>query len=88
MCPSEDKYSNSLPIKATSVKGEKQEYSLSMYFHLYANLGKTYSNNGSFSTIKQSHMTGEANICISFVIDNIFIVTVVLFTDTIKALRS
>ena len=58
-----------------------------MYFHLYANLGKTYSNNGSFSTSKQSHTIGLANTCISFVIDNIFIVTVVLFTDTIKALK-
>ena len=56
--PLEEIYSNSSPIKATSEKGEKQEYSLSMYFHLYANLGNTYSNIGSFSCKTASHCRG------------------------------
>ena len=53
--PSEETYLNLLGINATSVKGENVEYSLSMYFHLYANLGNTYSNKGSFSSKTTSH---------------------------------
>ena len=60
--PSEETYSNSPPIKAMPVNGEKQEYSPSLYFHLVANLGNKCLNIGSFSCSIPSHCIASIEV--------------------------